>query len=598
MKFVPTQGLSRLFFSPDGKGNTFGEGGASDCRIHTISELNATPYPLDSAAGEEKYSTVMKNFRQSRLIDKGEMDDINAYYPRIKVLPDGRYFLIFHNNKFGGSVFYSFSSDLLTWEKPKILFQQRKSEIRGEPDEHLYMTPDACVLSDGSILAVTSYREGHHYRTDIDKNGVAAKISTDGGKTWSEEITVYVGTNWEPAAMEGKGEVFVFFSCTAPSIYKYGVENFDHRSSGIGMVRSFDGGRTWNPKVTGAPYLPQYVMRQFVCRDAEGFDRYNDQMAAPFFLNNGTAVLGAESYLCDIGRYKFSVMWDDGHFSEDVGPDKTGPENRKSNIFSLAGPYFSQFDSGEVILTLHWANTMRYRLGDCTAHDFYDEKILFPKAGMWGSVQKISSHSVVAVITTPEYEIQTALLYLNHRLNAKKMTPSLTANPSDWKGNTDALFCGSQSQAQVAVRVGYDDENVYLLAERADDFLTEKDALTFFLGGKDGGVYRLTLDGKGMESLELGKAVAGEEEVSFTPCDAEKAGARASLRTCGKESGVAGLIYEVAFPRALLDAEKGISLLFDLVNADSPDGEAEREEGKPGAVLSDRETWFTASFEG
>lgn len=557
--------------------------------IHGIAELNTTEYPLDSASGQEKYSRLVQDFRMSKTV-AGELNGIKAYYPRVKKINDEAYVLFFHNSTYGGSIYCSFSADCYNWSSPRVVFRQSTVQVNGQSDNLKFMTPDACVLSDGRLLCVTSFRAEHAYQTAIDQNGVAVSYSSDNGKTWTAPETVYVGTNWEPMAMQAdNGEIFLFFSCTAPSIY---LSDFEHRSSGVGMVRSADGGKSWTPWVTGAPYVPQYVMRQYVST-VDGIRKYTDQMPVALQLNNGTIALAAESQTTN--GYRFSICYTNDYFATDVGMEKTGPTGRKTNIFSAAGPYLAQFDSGEVILTYHWASTFRYRLANCKANTFYDEQIIFPQSGMWGSVEKLTSHSAVIVAPTKEdFTIQMARVYLNHRLNAGKMTPTLTANTAEWDNNTDALFAGEKSQAQAAVRVAHDAENVYLLAEVSDRYLTETDKFVFYLHDGKEGVYTVTLSVSGVET-EYRASTAGKSSA----VDAAELGIRTNVAFDGTIGDVYdtdnGYVYELSVPKSLLTlSDDTLAFRFRLVSRDSSSGKTIQEEPYSSGNLKDTSEWAHA----
>ncbi len=570
--------------------------------IHSIGELNTAEYPLDSAAGEEKYSTLMKNFRQSyTLRNESDLSSVKAYYPRIKVLPNGSYFLIFHSGKLGGTVYYCLSDDCVNWTKPKTLFAKRPVTVNGESDTKYYMSPDACVLSDGRLVAVTSYRAAGHWSTSIASHGVCVKFSEDNGKTWGEEQVIYVGSTWEPSVIEGEnGEILVFFTCVAPSIYAYGSEtkpNFDHRSGGAALVRSKDGGKTWEPNVTGAPYIPQYAMRQYMFTDELGIKRYNDQMPVPLLLNNGTMALAVESWNMKTNTYKFSIAYSTDNFAEDVGLDRTGPADRQSNLFSLAGPYLAQFPSGEVVLTNHWGGKFLYRLADCEARTFYDPKTVFTDVGMWGSVEVLDSHGAVITVTTEDFHVMVARMVLNHRLHAKKMSTSLSADPAEWEGNTDALFCGSKSQAQVSVRVGYDNDNIYLLAERLDNQLTEEDAVIFYLSdGSESGYYIVEVGPGGIKKAVYKEANAAEEqEIPSPSCITASVYVDGDMTDRTKTDN--GAVYEVAVPRTLLKENGQLRFLFDLVNCDREGEKPLNEAAHPDATFRKKDNWFTATFE-
>ncbi len=573
-------------------------------KIHDILELNTTEYPLDSAAGEEQYSTLMMNYRLSYTLASKNQSGIQAYYPRIKVLADGSYFLIYHDNMHGGSVYYAFSEDCVEWTRPQVLFAATPITVNGVADTKCYMTPDACVLSDGRLVAITSYRAGASYQKAIAPHGVCVKFSEDNGKTWGEEQVIYVGTNWEPSIIEGNnGEIVAFFTCIAPTLYQYGSEtspNFDHRSGGAGCVRSKDGGKTWEPNVTGAPYIPQYAMRQYMFTDELGIKRYNDQMPVPLLLNNGTMTLVVESWNMQTNAYKFSIAYSTDNFAEDVGMDKTGPADRQSNLFPLAGPYMSQFPSGEVVLTQHsGSGSFYYRLADCTARTFYDPKTLWSKdAGMWGSTTTVDSHSAVITVGSEHYEIMIARMMLNHRLHIKKMTPSLIADTSEWDGNTDALFCGSKSQAQVSVRVGYDDDNIYLLGERLDKQLTSDDGIIFYLSdGSASGFYRVAVGNEGITEFVYKASNSAQAEAVDFAAEGVKAAVYVDGTVGDRATFDNGVIYELAIPRSLLKEEGRLQLIFDLVNSDREGDKPETDMSNPDATFRKKDNWFIASFE-
>ena len=88
-------------------------------QIHSIAQLNTTEYPLDSAAGEEKNSTLVSNYRESYTLDPAKMGGIKAYYTRIKKIDDSNYIMIFHNTRY--------SDDCFQAEKDKCKGSKRQS---------------------------------------------------------------------------------------------------------------------------------------------------------------------------------------------------------------------------------------------------------------------------------------------------------------------------------------------------------------------------------------------------------------------------------------------------------------------------------------
>ncbi|MBQ7010669.1 MAG: exo-alpha-sialidase [Clostridia bacterium] len=562
--------------------------------IHSISQLNTTEYPLDSAAGEEMNSTLVADFRKTYTLDPGDMGGVKAYYTRIKKIDDSNYIMIFHNTKYGGSIYCMRSSDMIKWSAPVTVFKQAKITVKGASDNLKYMTPDACVLDDGRIIAVTSFRAEHAYEKEIGENGVAVSYSSDMGKTWTEPQVVYVGTNWEPSVLQAdNGEIYIYFTCTAPSIL---LSDFDHRSSGVGMIRSTDNGKTWTPNVTGEPYIPQYVMRYYVGVQ-DGVKKYNDQMPVAVQLNNGTIALAVETYNFSSGAYKLSISYNNDGYKEDVGMDATGPADRQTNMFNLAGPYIGQFDSGEVLLTYHWSGTFRYRLGDCAAKNFGDAVTLFDGVGHWGAAEITSSHSAALTICTEEYSAKVANMYLNHRINANKLTPTLTANTSEWDNNTDAIFLGAESQAQMAVRVAHDDDYIYFLGERLDNYVTDKDKAVVYIHDGNTGYYQMTLTNDNI-AVEYRKSVSSDNEDK----DAAALGIKYNVAVDGQINDILsdndnGIVYEIAFPKSLIEIKDNeINYRVKLVNRDTEKGKTITEDSNPSAGLKDTKGWAKATL--
>lgn len=548
----------------------------------------------DSAAGAEKNSRVELNYRETTVLSGPSISNVPAYYPRVKVLADGSYLLFFHNTRYGADIYCMQSKDGLKWKGLKTLFTMTPIAVNGKPDRRKYMTADACVRKNGEIIVVSSYRADKNYQQAIGHNGLAIRRSVDHGATWGTEQTVYVGTNWEPYIMEAdNGELFIFFSSSAPSLYANGPEKFDERSSGVAMIRSKDGGRTWTPNVTGPPYRAQYVMRQYTGTYPDGIKRYTDQMPCAIQLNNGTMALAAESCLAP-KNYKFSICYSGDYWAQDLGADAAGPANRKSDLFNLAGPYLAQFPSGETVLSYHWAKTLRYRLGNGTSTEFYPEATLFTGTGDWGSVTVDSSHSAMASIGLEHYGIKLGRLYLNHALNARPLTPVLDGQGGEWTNHTDALFVGSESQAQATVRVAYNQDKIYFLVERLDYDLTEGDGVNLFIddGTKNFLVLKLNLESTAQASYY------SAADSTYQPKDLAAIGVSVRAYLDGTKNNHAdrdvGVAYEIAVPRTLLHgAQRQMKILATLQNADAANTVQDE---ITGTSPLDKSTWFTVDF--
>ena len=476
--------------------------------INSISDLNKNA-EIDSHANSYQHSSLERNFRESNTLKSYDLlNTAFAMYPRVKKISDDKYFLIFQSGQYGGNIMFSTSKDGVNFDTPRVILKDEK--ILDGTDTRRYMTADAAVLPNGDILIVSSFRAVSGYRTMVGENGLVSIRSTDGGKTWSEKKVIYVGTNWEPYVFVQKsGEIQVYFSATAEKIYLYGYSN-ERISSGIGMIRSTDNGETWTPDIKEAPYAPQYVMKQYVTTRSDGVKCFTDQMASAVELNNGSIALVGESRFPGTGSsdvYKISVGISKDNWATRIGFDESGPSIRSNNMFLGAGPYIAQFTSGETLLTYNQGNTFYARLGSADALNYADAMSVFEVGGFWGSCLMDSDHSAIltspAVTSSNTANINVARFYLNHDVNAQKLTPTIDGGNEEWSAQTDALFIGSKSQAQVSFRFAYDDEYIYILAERLDNSLFTGDSISVMLSDSSAkGFYNLKCDLNGQITFE------------------------------------------------------------------------------------------------
>ena len=401
---------------------------AQDVYIHAFSELNSKEHSLDSHKDLYSNSYLEENFRDNSYFGGIQSLNTKAYYPRIKALADGRYMLIYHTGDYGGQVYVAFANDITKFKAPTQIF----GDVRLDGEQKYYMTPDAVQMPNGRIIAVSSYRSSSAYEDDISKNGIVIRYSDDGGKNWSDQQTVYVGTNWEPSLLAtGDNEVKLMFTSTAQTIEKYG---FDNRYGVVGMLTSADNGITWTPNVTASPWAAQVISQHYLGQE-NGMLKMTNQMPVATILNNGTTVLAVEEQenirSGDEINKKFSLgfSYSSVAFSDvSLKFGEAGPEDAIHNAFSGAGPYIRQFRSGETVLTYHWAGKLKYRLGDTTAKIWGGENELFSGTGRWGSVEIDGDHSAIMTIGKETYGLFITRLYLNHAINAAAQTPTLDGN--------------------------------------------------------------------------------------------------------------------------------------------------------------------------
>ena len=169
-----------------------------DIVIHSIDSLNAGEPVINDHAEDWDKSRLEPNFRQYTEVTEGKLRIKAANYPRIKKIADDRYILFYQDNQTASNIYYSISSDLKEWGLGLKLFNAHNITVFDSSDKMCYSSCDATVLQNGDIMAIASFRSGRNFRVTNEFNGLAMKISSDGGQTWGEEQIIYKGSNWEP----------------------------------------------------------------------------------------------------------------------------------------------------------------------------------------------------------------------------------------------------------------------------------------------------------------------------------------------------------------------------------------------------------------
>ena len=556
--------------------------------LHTIAELNTEAPVADSHKDLSAFSSVELNFREYTEVSPTSLLTSSATYPRIKQMANGEYILFYQNGQIGSNIYYTTSADTLEWTKANVLFKLHSAEnFEGKQDSIRYSTCDAAVLSNGDILAVASFRYNLGYASDASQGGLAMRRSSDNGKTWSDEQIIYVGINWEPYITEAPGgEVQVFFTHNAPKFYLDGKLDANYLSSGVGMLRSSDGGVTWTPNVTAAPYSASIVMQQKRNVSAAK-SLFTDQMPAVAHLNNGTSVMAVESRPDD-GELYISLGYSADNWTVALDTEEDGPTKRADNIFLGAAPYIMQFDSGETLLSYNVNNRFSVRIGDANGENFGESILPFDKTGYWGTLEGRTSHSAIGsmanVVSSGSNSIMVGTLYLNHAINAAKNQVTVDGSNAEWGSNTEALFIGSETQAQVAIRAAVDEDKLYLLFERADYSLTTGDSITLYLSdaGTDG-FWRIRIGESGIEEFVRSGETLEKRNTSDIGYAAR------NLGTVGDTSDTdTGKIIEISVPMSIFTGGN-ISINATLFNQDA--SESKVSDSFSNASLSNTDTW-------
>ncbi|MBQ7171485.1 MAG: family 43 glycosylhydrolase [Clostridia bacterium] len=562
-------------------------------RITPVEELNTASVPGSHAGEEAGQATVEYDYRTYAVQNTGSagLGVTACYYPRVKRMKDGRYILFYQNGQVSTNMYCATGDTPTSFSGKTIIFRAYATELAdGTADSGYFSSGDALVLSNGDILAVTALRINHDYTKNVAGGGLVLSRSTDNGKTWSKARLIYTGNCWEPHLIElPGGEVQVYFTHIAPKWYADTYRS-ERRSSGVGLIRSYDGGESWTPYVAEPPYAAERVMQQYITT-LYGVRHFTDQMPVACLLADGTLAVAAESKQADNSTFKISLGYSDDNWATGLGIDETGPADRLDNFVTGAGPYLVAFPSGETLLSYNRSNTMIVRTGDAGARAFGGESTVFGTSGFWGSLLVDGTHSAVAAfpsVSGSTSAIRTVTLRLNHALFAQEASPAIDGYIADWLSNTDAVFLGAKTQAQVTVRTAYDAENACFLAERSDSALRSSDTVTLYLPAAGGGIYTLTLDPSGTATLKKDGS-----PVSFPGACAVFADG--TFDDPSDEDG--GVLWEVSFPRALLNDLGGVLRFTYTFTAEDENGSTVTET-PVGVVLNEANspTWFKTYF--
>lgn len=435
-----------------------------------------------------------------------------ATYPRVKLMSDGRYLLIYQDAQIGWNIYWTTSSDLIDWSEPELLFESYKvpddcnhPHVCTGSDDMCFSTADAVVLDNGDILAVCSYRASKNFYYTFDMSGLIMRRSQDHGQTWSAPEIVYVGPTWEPYVTQLRsGEVQIYFTHIAP---KMAIEDTAH-SSGVGLLRSFDGGVTWTPNVTGYPYEAQRIAQLYRMDSPTGVKMFTDQM--PTIIETGAPgeiALAVESKV-DNDPFHISIIHTDGNWPDHLGLDEEGPADRQNRVFVGAAPYLGRFPTGETVLAYNTSSRQHLRLGDSEARSFGEPQIFLPGRGFWGTVEVVGPRTALISMQSVRTDAGNAIMIGTIRLNrpiSAEIYP--VGGAPTWDGHGE-IFLGGVSQAQMRVRAARAGNTLLLRVERRGGALQPGDMTTIRLASRRDQAQQLkiAIDHHGEVSLAAAEA--------------------------------------------------------------------------------------------
>ena len=576
-----------------------------DIVIHSINSLNAGEPVINDHAEDWDKSRLEPNFRQYTEVTEGKLRIKAANYPRIKKIADDRYILFYQDNQTASNIYYSISSDLKEWGLGLKLFNAHNITVFDSSDKMCYSSCDATVLQNGDIMAIASFRSSRNFRRTNEFNGLAMKISSDGGRTWGEEQIIYKGSNWEPQILQlPDGEIQVYFTHGGPKIQpqmEAGIPESEMvPSSGTAIIRSKDNGKTWDPYVMEPPYAAHRVSQQYAYTK-KGIQVFTDQMPCAILLNNtDTIALAMESMFVRDGEdvLYITTAYSDDNWAVGLGLDEEGPADKQENMWHGAAPYLRQFPSGETVLSYN-QKRFQIRLGDSLAREFGDPLFPLNGTGRWGSLELIQSHIVVGTMAyvfevsgQQQNRIMISQNVLNHRIDAPRARIRVDGDNTDWDDATDALFVGSDSQAQAAVRPAKDDDNLYFLVERLDADLSDGDTVELYLADSgsdtlDTNTLRLTVGPNGLQ--QTARYSGGRWKDETVPGAEGKALLRGTVG--GSSDQDEGYAVEVVIPRTAIQANAStLRCALTLYNQDK--GTSRIEDGLDSVSLSQPTSWL------
>ena len=383
-----------------------GGGTQTSLELTEFTRLNRGESEINSHADDWDRSTVKMDYRS--YIELGAANNVYLpTYARIRTLRDGSYILTWQDavgvNGNGENTYYALSRDLKNWVYMGYLWQgQNVYNGLGKPDVRRFTNANTLQLANGELLAVASFSTVNTYSNPnyTAEQGIVVKQSQDGGYTWFGEKEIYHGPCWEPHLIElPSGEIQCFFSESRP------WTSGSH--SGTDMLRSIDGGETWEPALGESAYR---VMRKHWWNAQKNMWCYTYQMPVGIILNESNRfafamescnqrVVNASGGYSDQFSIAMVFSHEDGTWDYLEGDEITPKERRiDSVVMRGAAPYLVQFPSGETLLAYGGRDSRQhFRIGNATATEFGATDLpALPDVGSWGGLDLTDSHTVLS----------------------------------------------------------------------------------------------------------------------------------------------------------------------------------------------------------
>ena len=429
--------------------------------------------------------------------------ETNLYYPRIKRLSDGSLLMSFSNHHYGWNIYVRRSGDNgKTWSEARMLRASHPATSSVGKDEKVFVNPDFIELKDGRVLLAYQwrYKEGYWDVPNTNNNcGIEIMFSSDKGRSFSEPREMYRGRCWEPAMLQlPSGEIQMYITSSQDVVNEVSYPR-------TVVIRSFDGGETWQGKK-----MATYLDNEAISRTIDGRFAY-DGMPSGVWLddNNGIAVpleVWHGKLVVDqtpiVVKTSVAENWrtDQKKILEKGGPDY--PDKKQINKDLVAyGPYSTKLGTGEMVIlcngTYKGVQGIWTLIGDKKADNF--RFATSPFDGYWGSIDYIGNNTLIATSTlryTDSNKVDRAkVLVMKGRLNYSKVIakgdldmPSLQSFNSD---KNNYWFLGKSAPSAVFSNFGYTSQHFIL-----GTYLFDKDLASYTPENSDASVLLLSRENK------------------------------------------------------------------------------------------------------
>ncbi len=522
-------------------------------RLSIIMFLTLAAVSLAAAKGNKKVSEQDRNLDVRISWDASTYQEVtetyvanmgyiekNLYYPRAKRLSDGAILLSYSNDHFGWDIYTNRSEDNgRTWGEAFCIDHSRPAKYidsKGveKDDEYVLVNPDFTELQDGRLILCYQwrYKGGYNDLPKTNENcGVMISFSEDKGRSWSESVEVYRGRCWEPAVMQlPSGEIQMYITSSQNLINKMSAPM-------TVVIRSFDGGKTWQGKE-----LCDINDNEPISRVVDERSTY-DGMPSGILLDGGKGIaVPLETWhgkhVMDqtpiIVKTTMEENWrtDQKQIVEQGGPDYPMKKEINKDLQGY-GPYGTKLNTGEVVVlcngTYKGVQGIWTLVGDSNADNFRFATSPFTDSEYWGSIDYIGDDKVLASVTYkyPERGTDRGMIrMMQGRINRSKNLIKgagleMPAVADFNRESNDWWFLGKKFASQMFVNFAYDTDNLSVAAYVYDDKLTsftpENSDAAAVLFARGGQVYEVVVNPEG------GYVVYREEGYSWCPIATGKA---------------------------------------------------------------------------